>query len=702
MKSLKFFVSIFLILLFIQEDFFIFPAKADFDVKGVQLFKDNNVCIIMSSGGTLTTQALDLSTLQTNSESVQSKVSSGGSLCSLPPFFNGGALLTTTNGITIQAEPTVQGLGRGILISEIAGNSSGVSSSGDPIGFSSLITRLGTLATSIFEISLPTGCDVIDDDDDVVGASSDLSTINDFSFPTCTSTNGLSVQCNTEINLLTAMNALVPVTSSAPAKIRFAISAFDSIPDTNMIDSILIKLDSQDIFCQSNISGPLTATVIAKNAIDNPTKQETLGTADLGTPTQAVKISYASESTTSLKGEVSTNQVNTTPLLIGGAITTANIIQIEELHNEGIPIGGQSSPVLINPSVSSTSENSIVNLWIVPSSTGLFFNSPSSSDITFSDDSLILNSAPYVVRTNADDLNAPFGTLVIPLKKNLAGTDPQTVKTKITVNNLRLSSASSSTMDGTLLLSLFEPVSGSIVNTPAALSVNNSTNTTNPQNFSAFSTGSTRALVQNAVVSGAVNEATAASQITTDTDLSALTSRNTTLGAPQITGFTKAISSLTQADTNKITISSTNSVLTTAGTAGASVGGAKVKIESFANGSMTAFDSVTITSNNDGSFTAKLQADFSSGDVTVNFKQTVSASDSTVASKIVSKQSSSGSSGLPCDKTVCGCANPNCTPTIVIVLNYIQNNGGLASIVSKGGDSLDEIIKAAKKALGLS
>ena len=51
--------------------------------------------------------------------------------------------------------------------------------------------KAGSLALGsiIFEVSLPSGCYVVDDDNDIVGASSDLSTINDFSFPTCASTN---------------------------------------------------------------------------------------------------------------------------------------------------------------------------------------------------------------------------------------------------------------------------------------------------------------------------------------------------------------------------------------------------------------------------------------------------------------------------------------------------------------------------------
>lgn len=719
MKTFKIFRSITLLfILLFQNLFYSLNVKAAFDVQSVQLFRDNNICITMA--GSTTSEGLDITTLQSNQESVQSRISSGGSLCPIPSFFPGGALLTTS-GMTIQAQPNVQGFGRGIVISEVAGSSGGVSSSGDPSGFNTLLNNIGGTASTIFEISLPTGCDVVDDDDDIVGTSSDLTTINDFSFITCASTNGLTVQCNTASGLLTAANGLVAASSSSPAKVRFVISAINTLTDGNMIDSILLRLDSQDIFCPSTVSGTLNATIIAKNAIDNPTRSETIGTVSLGTPTQAVKISYSKDSTTSVKGEVSSNDVGTTPLLLGGSATGANKIQIEELHNEGIPIGGQSSAILINPSSTSTAENNIINLWLVPPVTNLFATAPSSDDISFSDNSFILHAPPYIVMSNSDDLNAPFGTLVIPVRKNPTGVDPTSVKTIITINNLVLSGAVSSSLEDPIIsLALFELISGAIVNTPAGLSVNNSTNSVNPQNFSAFSTSSTRALAQNAVVGGAVNDPTAAAQLTTSSELSALTSRNTTLGTPQITGFTKIVSSVTQIDTGKVGVSTiaeevvtsrdtalsaprvivpgANSALIIFGATGASIPGAKIKIDSIAKGSSTAFDSVTITSRSDGSFVAIVQADFSAGDVTVNFKQTVSSTDSPVASK--TKTIPQGS--ISCDKTVCGCENIFCTPNITQVLDYVKNNGGLSGVISGGGDILQEVINAAKKALGLS
>ncbi len=699
----------FVFLLVFGQQFFLYSPRANaaFDIQGVELFKDNNICITMTSSGTVTQSGFSLTSLQSNSESFQANITSGGALCPLPPFFTGGAIQTTTNGITIQAQPTVQALGRGIVISEIAGNSSGVSSSGDPAGFTALVSRLGGVSMTLFEISLPTGCDVIDDDNDVVGASTDLTTINDFSFPTCASTNGLTVQCNAESNLLTAITGLAPATSSTPAKIRFTISAFDAGADVNMIDSILIKLDSQDVFCPTSVTGPITATIIAKNAVDSPTVTETIGTVNIGNATQAVNFKYATETATSLKGETSTNDIGSTALLIGGSATAANKIQIEELQNDSIPIAGQSSAALINPSVTLNAENNIIYIWLVPSISNLFSTAPASSNISFSDNSLIVQSAPYIVRSNNDDLNAPFGTLVIPVKKNDAtgATDPSTIKSTITVSNLVFGQAATVAKDATVTLALYESVSGAIVNTPAALSVNNSTNLTNPQNFSAFSVGSTRALAQNAVVGGAVNESTGAAQIISDTDLNALTLRNTALGATQIAGFTKAISTVTPIDVSKITATTSNSVVTVTGSDGAAISGAKVKIESFANSSMTVFDSVTVTSKNTGAFTAKLQGDFSKGDVTLNLKQTVNGTDSTQVSKTVSQQSSltsSSSGGLACENTVCGCENRNCTPTFPIILNYVQTNGGLSKIVSSGGSTLTELINSIKKALGLS
>ena len=545
--------NIFLVLLFLLNTG-LNPVFAAFDVKGVQLFRDNNICINSVSDGTTSKVALDLSTLQTNSESVQSKISSSGSLCTTPPFFTGGAILSTAGGITTQAQPNIQSLGRGILISEIAGNSSGISSSGDPNGFSTLVSNLGGLANTIFEISLPTGCDVIDDDDDIVGASSDLTTVNDFSLPTCTSTNGLTVQCNATSNLLTLTTGLAPASGSTPAKVRFTLSAINAVPDSNMIDSILIRLSSQDVFCPSTATGPLIATVVAQNAVSSPTKSETIGTADLGTAKQAAKINYATETVTSTKGETSTNEIGTTPIL-AGSTSTAHKIQIEELDNESIPIGGQSSAVLINPTATSNAATENINLWIIPSISSLFSNAPAISDITFSDNSIFISSAPVLVKTTANDVNAPFGSIVIPIRKSSGGTDPATIKTTITINNLKINSGTGKDGDiFTVTLALFEPASGAVINTPAGLSVNDSTNPTNPQNFSAFSVDSTRGLAQNAVVGGAVNEPTGAAQITTDTDLSALTKRDTVLGAPQILNFTKVISSISDINTDKITV----------------------------------------------------------------------------------------------------------------------------------------------------
>ncbi len=672
-------------------------SHAAFDVKGVALFKDNNICIIMA--GNTTPEGLNLGNFTVTTESVQSKISSSGSLCPIPPFFTGGAILTTVNGIKTQADPTVQGLGRGILISEIAGDSGGISSSGDPIGFNTLITGFGGLSRTIFEISLPQGCDVIDDDDDVVGSSSDLSTINDFSFPTCSSTTGITVACNVTSNLLTAVSGLEQATSTSPAKIRFAISDITTAADGNMIDSILIKLDSQDIWCPSNITGPLNVTVIAKDSVNSPTTSVTLGTANIGTPTQTAKIYYATESSVSEKGETSSNEVSTTPVL-SGASANANTIQIEELNNESIPIGGQSSPTIINPSVIKTTEISTINIWLIPSSSSLFLNPPSTTDISFSDNSLLVSSAPYIVMNNADDLNAPFGTLVIPIRKNLSGTDPSSVKTIITIKNLTLSGDTTALKDSTISLSFFEPISGAIVNTPGALSIlTSNTNLSNPQNFSSFAVQSTRGVVQNTIIGGAINDAAGASQVVTDVDISALTTRDTVLGTPQVISFTKVISAVTPLDSSKITVSNSNSVLTITGDKAASIGGGKVKIESLANGQTSPFDSVTITSKSDGSFNAKLKADFSKGDVTLNFKQIISSTESKVATKSVSQSSSISPS---CEKTVCGCANQNCTPNITSVLSFIQSNGGLSQIVSSGGTLLQEVINSAKKALGLN
>ncbi len=696
MKILKPVQNILLIILFLASQVVFFKSQAAFDVQGVELFKDNNICIFMA--GSSTPEGLSLASFSVTTESVQSRISSSGSLCLPPPFFTGGSLLTTINGIKTQADPVVQSLGRGILISEISGTA-GVSSSGDPSGFNSLVTRLGGLTMTIFEISLPDSCDVIDDDDDVVGSSSDLSTINDFSFPTCNSTTGLTVACNATSNLLTAITGLAPATSTSPAKIRFTISEFNAFADASMIDSILIKLDSQDIFCPNNAGNPLTVTAIAKNAIDSPTVTETLGSVNIGSPAQSAKLSYTTEVATSAKGETSTNETGTTPVLAGSNSTTANTIQIEELNNESIPIGGQSSPTLINPSVATSNANNAINIWLIPSISNLFSNPPATGNITFSDNSFIVSSAPYLVMSNTDDQNAPFGTIVIPIRQNSSGDDPTTIKTTITIKNLPLSGDATASKDSTISLSFFEPISGAIVNTPGALSIlSSTTNSTNPQNFSSFTAQSTRGIAQNAIIGGAVNDGAGAGQVVTDTDIAALTARDTVLGTPQIIGFTKVISLLTVIDSSKVNITNSNSVLIITGDKEASIGGAKIKIDSLASGETNPFDSVTVTSKSDGSFNAKLKADFSKGNVTVNLKQTVSSTDSKITTKSVSQDGGNSS----CEKTVCGCANTNCTPTITNVLTFIQNNGGLAQIVTSGGALFQEVINSAKKALGIS
>ena len=687
MKTFKLLQNILLVYLLLVSQIISQKSQAAFDVQSVGLFKDNTICIVMA--GSTTPEGLNLANFIITTDNVQSKISSSGSLCPVPPFFTGGALLTTVNGIKTQADPTVQGLGRGILISELSGSSSGGSSLGDPSGFSSLVARLGGLTMTIFEITLPDGCDVIDDDDDIVGSSEDLLNINDFSFPTCASTNGLTVACNATSDLLTATTGLSPATSTSPAKIRFTISEFAGFADVNMIDSILIRLDSQDIFCPSNFGNSITATIVAKNTVDNPTITENIGIANIGTPVQAAKLSYAIETVTSTKGETSTNEIGTTPVLANG-VTTANAIQIEELNNESIPIGGQTSVNIINPSISNSTTVSSINLWLIPSAISLFSGAPSAADITFSDNSFVSSSAPYIVMDVTDDQNAPLGTLVIPIKQNPEGINPATVKTTITIKNLTLSGNVTASTDSTISLAFFEPISGAIVNTPGTLSIlNSNTSLINPQNFSSFTPLSTRGTTQNATVGNITNESAVVSQVKTDSDLNALTNRDKVLGTPQIAGFTKIVSSVIPIDTNKITVEASNgaSLLTINASAGATIGGAKVKIDSL-------FDFVTVTSKSDGSFNAKLKADFSQGDVIVNLKQTVSKTDSQSITKTITSSS--------CEKTVCGCTNPNCMPNIASVLTFIQNNGGLSQIVTSGGTLLLEIISSAKKALGIS
>lgn len=570
MKNYKSILSLTLILSILFSEVLFINAKAAFDVNGVGLFKDGNLCILNSSQ---VQTSVNLSSFQSLNDGVQVRISSSGSYCK-PSFFTGGALQSNASGKVIGAQPNVQAYGRGILISEPAPTAS---SSGDPSAFSTLFNRYGGSNMLVFEIALPQGCDVVDDDDDGEGTASILSGINDFSFPGCSSTNGLNVFCNdlSSSGLLTASNVLVPASSGSPAKVRFGITSLNFPTDTNLIDSVLIKFDSQDIFCPTTSTSPLIATVTAKNAIDSPTLTETVGTADLGTPVKALDVSGS-----------------------------ASNLQISELDNESIPVGGQASQSLIEPIFGQTTEITMINIWIVPSAINLFSIAPSISDVTFSDNSLALSSAPYLVKIPGDDISAPIGTLVLPVKKNddQGAANPINNKTTITIKNITLGTAVSG---GTVSILIYEPNAQAIVNTPGVASINNTSSLTNPQNYSSYSYLSSRAQVQTTVISNVINETSMLTQPLTDADLALVTARNTVLGSPQILNFTNNI-----------------------------------------------------------------------------------------------QTSSSGSIG--CEQTVCGCSNTTCTPTSTQIQTFINNNGGLSSIVTSGGALLNELISAAKKLLGLS
>ncbi len=684
-------LSLILVIIFFSS--FFLNVKAALDVNGVGLFRDGNVCILDSNGNPST---LNLASIQTTIDSVQARLSSSGTFCK-PGFFLGGTSLSNTSGITIQGQPVIQANGRGILISEMAGVDGGVSSSGEPREFNSLINRFSGVDMLFFEATLPSGCDVLDDDDDGEGSSTALSSVNDFSLLSCSATGNITPRCNdfSTSGLISAINVFVPASSGSPAKIRFGISNFNVISDSAILDAYLLKLDSQDIFCSSSATAPLTVSIVAKNSVTAPTITETIGNADLGSPIKALGISFSTETATSLKGELSTNNTSSTPLLKDAVSTLSNTFQISELDNDAIPVGGISSQSLIDPALILTNEITLVHLWITPSKTNVFSAAPTSSDITFSDNSLALSSNPYLVRSSTDDSNAPVGTVVIPIKKNDAqgASNPNKNKTKITVKNIGLNTISAS--DSTISVLIFEPSSLAVVNTPGIVSINNTSSPTNPQNYSAFSSLSNRSSFQNAIISTIVNETSMNGQITTDADLTLVTARNKTLGSPQIEGFTTVVTSVSPIDTSKVTATNASNVLTITGSENASISGGKIKIDLTPKGS-SIFDSVTITTGEKGSFTAKLKTDFSKGDATLSFKQTVSGVDSIVSTKTVS------SSTLSCEKTVCGCENLNCSPSAVQVLNFIKDNGGLSSIVSSGGSLLDEVISSAKKALGLS
>lgn len=690
----RFFLAV---LLVVSQVSFLLDAKAGYEVKSVKLFKDGNLCIKDSAG---TESSLDITKFIVDSESVAASISSGGAVCSAAPIFTGGANLISVNGVSTQAQPVVQAYGLGILISETAGSDpamdGGVSSSGDPNAFSNTLVNIGGNSglndqQTIFEIQLPQECDIVDDDNLATGTSSNLTTINDFSFITCSSSPSLTLNCSSEFGLLTKENALIPRNGTEPAKIRFTVSRTAS-SDPSMIDSALIKIDSQDILCPTTTNGPLSVTILAKDMVDNPSKTETIGTVDLATPIQAISVKYASSVATSAQGETSTNEVGTTPVLSMTSSTTLNPIVVEELNELSLPIGDQSSVFIIDQlTTGNKTEITTVNLWLTPPKGGFFATAPALGDIAFSDNSLVAGT-PFIVMSSSDDFDAPIGSLVIPITKNLATsvTNPSTVKTKITINNIKVGAIDSTFDPATITFAIYEPISDAVVNTPGTGSIYNTNIDTNPQNFSAFGVGTVRAQNQNIVIgTSSAPNATFTNQATTDVDLGLVTARATALGAPQLTNTFNVVSSVSTADDTKISTSVSGSVLTVTGTTGATTPGASVKL-TIPNG-----DSVTILSKADGSFVAKLKK--ASADTALSISQTISGTEgSSVSLNLPGTSSNSCATTQECQSQI------GDNPTVTDVVNFINSNGGLSSVISSGGAALEAVINSLATALGIS
>lgn len=675
----------FLVVLLLGSEFSM--AQAAITVRAVKLFKDGNVCIKNSQG---VEQSLNIGEINSNNDSLDSRLSSSGSVCTPPPFFTGGVNISSS-GILTQAHPVVQALGRGILVSETAGTS-GVSSSGNPFDFAQLLIDVSgskTSSTAILQVTLPLGCDFIDDDDDIAGTSSTLTDVNDFSLPACQATNGFTIICNEESGKLTAMNGIEVATATTPAKMRFALNDF-AAPDGNLIDSFLIKFDAQDIFCPSSFTGPLNVTVSVSNDATNPTMTSTLGTVDLGLPTKAAAAKFITKTSTSTKGQISTSNISTNAVLTEGGTNISNPIQIEELQEESIPIGGQSSASLINPPNVNKIEITKVNLWIIPSVLNLFTGAPSSSDISFSDNSLKVSSAPYLVMTNTDDVNAPFGSIVIPLEKNTVqgASDPTKVKTTITINNLNLAQVNSLSTNANLTFAFFETTGNAVVNTPGISTINTGGVSSNPVNYSAYGSSDIRAQNQNISISSSnAPQIGFASQINTENGLNLITSRSTVLESPQILNFTNVVSMVTDITSSLVSVDSdTDSIITVTGAASSVINGAQVVVDVFESGGTTSIDSVTVIGQSDGSFNAKLLGNFTKGSNTVKIKQVISGTSSSEIVKTVVKNTG--------EITI--------EPTVSAVLTFIQDNGGLDSIIAEGGEKLQAVVKAIKQALGLT
>jgi len=660
--------------------------------EGVAVSESSQLGVDCSSGGQSSVVLAGIST-----GSVASSVAAActsGAIAPAPPFWTGGAPASVSGTTVIDGSPVVQGEPRGVLVSETTAT-----------GFSELVNQVGGgVGGTVFEIALPSGCDIIDDLDDNNTASTDGSSGvvgNDVARVTVTSTAGVTASVlsgGTGDALLTSANVLAPKSGSTAAKINFRLSAANGTgTDAVVTDSVLVRLDAQDIFCPKSEDGKqLDAPVIAKNKISNPTITANLGTANLGTAMTALTFAFGDDVATSTKGEVSTNSmIGATPRLVGGGATTSHALSITEGGPKGIPIGGRVSARNLDP------ENSLLSsvitrgqLLIIPSSSSAFSTAPAASDVTFSDDSLTTDGSPTIATSATVNPNVPIGTLLVGVKKNTASgaAAPESSTTTVTVKNLKLASATSSDADLIASVGVFLQDAGVIVNTPGAIAGNSASS---PTLFTPYVQSSTKALNQLEVAGVQLGTGSLANSL--------LTSRLATAEAPQLSPFAKTISSAMGADTTKITVASegitdsTDNVVTVTGAAGAVDGGAEVAVTT---GGSTAFDSVTVVASDDGSFTAKVRGDCSSAS-SITVTATGSVSGTSTASVTKTALCSGSPGGVDAELAKID-GDGDGSFTVDEVLSYITTEGGLAAVVSAGGDKLTAVIQAVKGALGLS
>ena len=665
--------------------------------EGVGLASNSQLAVTCSSGGE---SSVVLSGVTTGTfASAVTGACTSGAVAAPTSLFTGGVNNTVSGNTVIDGSPVVQGEGRGILIKENTAT-----------GFNELVSQVGggTQGT-VFEVNLPAGCDIVDDRDDNNTAVSTGSALggNDVARVSLTSTAGVTAALsagNTGDAALTNANVLAPASGTTPAKVRFRLASVGGATDNAVTDAILVKLDSQDIFCPSAVSGALTGAVTANNKVSSPTVVANLGTASFGTANSAATFVFGATTSTSTKGEVSSNSnTGATPRLVGGASSVAHTFNVTETTATSIPIGGRVSPRNIDP------DNSVLSsaitrgqIWIVPSSASAFSAAPAAADVTFSDNSLIVDGNPLLVTSATVDANAPIGSIVVGIKKNTAtgAADPATSTTTITVANAQLTAANGSTTDLTATVQFFSQDAGAVVNTPGIAAGNSATT---PTIFTPFAPSSTKANTQLNVPGVQIGTGSLANQL--------LTSRLTAEGAPQINPFATSIAagSLKNADSSKITVAAavvsssgspaTDNVVTVTGAAGTVDGGAQVVVTT---GSSTTYDSVTVVASQDGSFTAKLRGDCATAtSVTVNVAEQVSGTKTTTATKTAICGGSSGG-GQTVDEIFNEIAGADGTVTIAEVLSYVSAQGGLAAVVTAGGNGLQAVIKAAKAALGLS